>query len=129
MTGRHRRPRGVLPGWLVVVDPPPHRPPSRADVSAQIEPGWQRAAACGSSDLDPDCWFTEPGNPAHTTAKTICGSCPVWRSCLAHALAVDEPAGIWGGANETERTQLRQALADGVTVAVVLGPQPRTAVA
>ena len=128
MTGRHRRPRGVLPGWLVVVDPP-QRKPSRADLSAQIEPGWQRAAACASSDLDPDCWFTEPGNPAHTAAKVICGSCPVRRSCLAHALAVDEPAGIWGGADEIERAQLRQALAEGVTVTVVLGPHPGKAVA
>ena len=94
MTGRQRRPRVVLPGWLVVVDPPTRRP-SRADLTAQIEPGWQQAAACDSSDLDPDAWFTEPGQPGHAAAKAICGSCPVRRSCLAHALAIDEPAGIW----------------------------------
>jgi WhiB family redox-sensing transcriptional regulator len=111
-----------------VVDPPPRRP-ARADLAAQIQPDWQQAAACGSSDLDPDDWFTEPGNPAHTTAKAICDSCPVRRSCLAYALAVNEPAGIWGGADETERAQLRQALAEGVAVAAVLGPQPWKAVA
>ena len=130
MTGRHRRPRGLLPGWLVVEDPAPRRPVrAHVDLATQIEPGWQLAAACGSSGLNPDDWFTEPGNPAHTAAKNVCGSCPVRRSCLAHALAVDEPAGIWGGANETERAQLRQALANWVALAVVLGPEPRKAVA
>jgi len=128
MTGRHRRPRGVLPGWLVT-DPSPRRQPVPTDLAAHIEPSWQQAAACGSSDLEPDAWFTEPGNPAYSAAKAICVSCPVRRSCLAHALAVNEPAGIWGGADETERTKLRQALAKGVPVAVVLGPEPRKAVA
>ena len=117
----------MLPGWLVV--DPPRRRQARAEVAAQMEPGWQRAAACAASDLDPDCWFTEPGNPAHTAAKRICGSCPVRRSCLAHALAVREPAGIWGGADETERAQLQQAMVEGIPVAVVLGPEPSKAVA
>ena len=127
MTGRRLRPRGVLPGWLVA-DPPPRRP-VRSDLGAQIEPGWQQGAACAATDLDPDCWFTERGNPAHTAARTICGSCPVRRSCLANALAIAEPAGIWGGADETERAQLLQAIAEGVPVAVVLGPGPSRAVA
>jgi WhiB family redox-sensing transcriptional regulator len=91
--------------------------------------GLAAAAACAASDLDPDCWFTDAGNPAHTAAKRICCSCPVRRSCLAHALAVSEPAGIWGGADEAERAQLQQATAEGVPVAVVLGPEPSKAVA
>jgi WhiB family transcriptional regulator, redox-sensing transcriptional regulator len=128
MTGRRRRPRGVLPSWLVVVEPSPRRL-ARADLTVQIEPGWQQAAACASSNLDPDDWFAQSGSRAHTAAKAIRGTCPVRRSCLAHALAHAEPAGIWGGADETERAQLRHALAEGVAVAVLLGPQPGKAVA
>jgi WhiB family transcriptional regulator, redox-sensing transcriptional regulator len=102
-------------------------PAVRADLAAQMEPGWQRAAACAASDLDPDCWFAEPGNPAHAVAKRICGSCPVRRFCLAHALAVSEPAGIWGGADETERAS--EPWPRESPVAVVLGPEPSKAVA
>nr|WP_269965331.1 WhiB family transcriptional regulator [Corynebacterium meitnerae] len=36
-------------------------------------------------------------------AKAICFSCPVLEQCRAHALAVAEPYGIWGGMSESER--------------------------
>jgi WhiB family redox-sensing transcriptional regulator len=39
-------------------------------------------------------------------AKAICGSCPVLERCRRHALAVQEPYGIWGGLGETERREL-----------------------
>jgi WhiB family redox-sensing transcriptional regulator len=37
------------------------------------------------------------------TAKAICASCPVIAACRAHALAVQEPYGIWGGLSEDDR--------------------------
>jgi WhiB family redox-sensing transcriptional regulator len=36
-------------------------------------------------------------------AKAVCASCPVIQMCREHALAVQEPYGIWGGLSEDER--------------------------
>jgi WhiB family redox-sensing transcriptional regulator len=36
-------------------------------------------------------------------AKAICATCPVIAACRAHALAVQEPYGIWGGLSEDDR--------------------------
>jgi WhiB family redox-sensing transcriptional regulator len=39
-------------------------------------------------------------------AKLLCARCPVRGECLAYALRVREPLGIWGGLNESERRDL-----------------------
>ncbi|MBB5906172.1 WhiB family redox-sensing transcriptional regulator [Actinoalloteichus hymeniacidonis] len=39
-------------------------------------------------------------------AKEVCQQCPVLEQCRQHALAVQEPYGIWGGLSEAERTLL-----------------------
>ncbi len=39
-------------------------------------------------------------------AKAICAVCPVRGPCLAYALEIREPHGIWGGLNELERKAL-----------------------
>ena len=40
-------------------------------------------------------------------AKSICRACPVIDQCLAHALRIPEPYGIWGGGmSEDERAEL-----------------------
>jgi WhiB family redox-sensing transcriptional regulator len=39
-------------------------------------------------------------------AKGICHHCSVKNPCLAYALQIREPHGIWGGLNEVERKQL-----------------------
>jgi len=36
-------------------------------------------------------------------AKAICRACPVLEQCREHALAVQEPYGIWGAMGEGER--------------------------
>ena len=33
----------------------------------------------------------------------VCASCPVIEACRKHALAVQEPYGIWGGLSEDDR--------------------------
>ena len=101
----------------------------RADLAAQIEPGWADEAACASEWVDPDWWFAPADDPDHAAARRICGSCPVRRSCLAHALATGEPEGIWGGFDESERDWQQLALAEGSRVAAVLDPHMRTAAA
>jgi WhiB family redox-sensing transcriptional regulator len=36
-------------------------------------------------------------------AKQVCATCPVVAECRVHALAVQEPYGVWGGLSEAER--------------------------
>ena len=45
-------------------------------------------------------------NRREATAKAVCGACPVRAECAAHALAVREPYGVWGGFSEAERLRL-----------------------
>jgi hypothetical protein len=104
-------------------------PVVRAELRAQVEPGWADEAACASEWVDPDWWFAAADDPDHTAARRICGSCPVRRSCLAHALATSEPEGIWGGFDESGRVWLRLALAEGTQVPAILDPHTRTAAA
>ncbi len=68
---------------------------------------WQADAACRG--MDSDVFFHPPNERARgrrrrvAAARAVCQSCPVIRSCLAHALAAPEPYGIWGGLSEEER--------------------------
>jgi WhiB family transcriptional regulator, redox-sensing transcriptional regulator len=101
----------------------------RAELRTQVEQDWGDEAVCASEWVDPDWWFATADDPDHAAARTICGSCPVRRSCLAHALATNEPEGIWGGFDETERTWLRLALVESSNVAAILDPHTRTAAA
>jgi WhiB family redox-sensing transcriptional regulator len=72
---------------------------------------WQTRASCRGPQ---GAAFFPPGHAERREerlerereAKSICGSCPVSRSCLEYALAIKEPHGIWGGLSETERKQL-----------------------
>ena len=41
-------------------------------------------------------------------AKAICRSCIVQGACLDYAIRIQEPHGIWGGMNETERKQMSE---------------------
>lgn len=83
-----------------------------ADIRRLPEPvvekwDWQLAAACRGMDSSR---FFHPPDERSTArkeriaqAKAVCRGCPAIRECLAHALKVQEPYGIWGGASEDER--------------------------
>lgn len=68
---------------------------------------WQYQGACQS--LPTEMFFHPDGERgprrAHriATAKAVCATCPVIEACRNHALAVQEPYGIWGGLSEDER--------------------------
>ena len=71
---------------------------------------WQYQGLC--RDLDESLFFHPEGERGAArrrraeSAKAICGACPVLIQCRAHALAVREPYGVWGGLSEEERTAI-----------------------
>jgi hypothetical protein len=108
---------------------PPMPAAVEAELRSHITPGWTQQAACASGCFDPDWWFASADDELQMVAGDICAYCPVRGSCLAHALVVNEPDGIWGGFDDLERVWLRLALAEGTRVAAVLDPHTRTAAA
>ncbi|UZJ24935.1 WhiB family transcriptional regulator [Rhodococcus antarcticus] len=68
---------------------------------------WQMQGLCRG--VDSSFFFHPDGErgPARaqreSRAKAMCARCPVLEQCRAHALAVQEPYGIWGGMSESER--------------------------
>ncbi len=71
---------------------------------------WQMHGSC--RDLDSALFFHPEGERGpsrerrENEAKAVCAGCAVVRECRAHALAVREPYGVWGGLSESERNQL-----------------------
>lgn len=68
---------------------------------------WQEQGACADVSVErffsPDLERGAPRRAREQAAKAICAPCPVKDRCLAHALSVREPYGIWGGATTEER--------------------------
>jgi WhiB family redox-sensing transcriptional regulator len=71
---------------------------------------WQRLGACRGRDsaqfFHPDGERGASRSRREAKAKSVCFSCPVRAECAAHALAVREPYGVWGGFTEGERLRL-----------------------
>jgi len=73
---------------------------------------WQRLGRCRDRS---DSQFFHPDDDLgrisrrlrEAAAKRVCSSCPVRPECAAHALAIGEEYGVWGGFTESERVQLR----------------------
>jgi WhiB family redox-sensing transcriptional regulator len=71
---------------------------------------WQMTGSCRGMD---SAFFFHPDGergPARARrearAKAVCLACPVLEMCRRHALAVQEPYGIWGGLSESERDNI-----------------------
>ena len=90
---------------------------SRLPIPVMEEWEWQYQGAC--RDLDPEMFFHPDGERGprrrnrENAAKAVCASCPVIAACRAHALAVQEPYGIWGGLSEDDRAVILER--QGVT--------------
>jgi WhiB family redox-sensing transcriptional regulator len=72
---------------------------------------WQLRAACRGSDavlfFAPNYFERrEEKDAREARAKAICSVCSVRELCLAYALHIREPHGVWGGLNEFERRQV-----------------------
>jgi WhiB family redox-sensing transcriptional regulator len=68
---------------------------------------WQMQGLCRGVDssffFHPDGERGPARSQRESRAKAMCARCPVLEQCRAHALAVQEPYGIWGGMSESER--------------------------
>ena len=90
---------------------------SRLPIPVMEEWEWQYKGAC--RDLDPEKFFHPDGERGprrrnrENAAKAVCATCPVIAACRAHALAVQEPYGIWGGLSEDDRAVILER--QGVT--------------
>ena len=56
------------------------------------------------------------------TAKAVCATCPVIAACRKHALAVQEPYGIWGGLSEDDRVAIIEQGERAIRPVAVLTP-------
>jgi len=85
---------------------------------AVVEPTWRADAACQGSSANafypPSTTETrEQRREREGEARALCRRCGVRETCLAYALYVQEPYGIWGGLNELERRRLLRRGAGG----------------
>lgn len=71
---------------------------------------WQYDGVCRKVNSDaffsPDAERGMRRQCREDAAKALCARCPVIDRCRAHALAVQEPYGVWGGLSESERKDL-----------------------
>jgi len=85
---------------------------SMAEISRLPQPiadqwEWQYEGSCRT--MPSEMFFHPDGERGprrrnrENAAKAVCASCPVIQQCRAHALAVQEPYGIWGGLSEDDR--------------------------
>jgi WhiB family transcriptional regulator, redox-sensing transcriptional regulator len=82
--------------------------------SQHRDDAWQVRAACRGPQavaFFPPAQFERKDEKLlrEQRAKEICRTCPVRQPCLAYALRIREPHGIWGGLNEVERRALLEA--------------------
>ena len=78
---------------------------------AEVDQLWQTKAACRgpqSAVFFPPPHFERKDDreEREARAKAICAGCAVRKACLAYAVAIREPHGIWGGLSEVERRPL-----------------------
>ena len=85
--------------------------PSRVRIvgSVATDLSWRDRAACRGED--PELFFpkgttTREDVQQTENAKKICKTCPVKNECNEYAFSHAEPAGIWGGITEKERSVL-----------------------
>jgi WhiB family redox-sensing transcriptional regulator len=72
--------------------------------NAMTVPRFDGQAAC--AEIGGDDWFPEPGDTEWHRAKRICAGCEIQAECLAWALVMHEPHGIWGGLTVNERKRV-----------------------
>lgn len=86
-------------------------------------PEWHENAKCRSVENPDDMFFGESEDESRTTmtvsrlreVKAYCQSCPVWETCLRHALTTPERHGIWAGTSKRTRLRILALIESGKT--------------
>jgi WhiB family redox-sensing transcriptional regulator len=81
---------------------------SRGQHGDHLDHSWRNRARCNGDSTDT---FYPPFGasvPDIQKPKKICAKCPVKPECLAYALAIGDPYGIWGGLTAGERAELQR---------------------
>ncbi|GAC1317619.1 MAG: WhiB family transcriptional regulator WhcE [Acidimicrobiales bacterium] len=71
---------------------------------------WRLDAACASGGTEAFFPVGHTGAAIGQTAlaKRVCASCPVRLQCLEFAVTTNQEYGVWGGADEEERRNIRR---------------------
>jgi WhiB family redox-sensing transcriptional regulator len=89
---------------MVIAYAPDRRSVARIPAPHAERSSWMLSGACRSED--PELFFpisaAGPGLAQVSSAKAVCGRCPVRANCLSYAL-ITQPDGIWGGTTREER--------------------------
>jgi WhiB family redox-sensing transcriptional regulator len=89
----------------------PEEPVESSRLAALDTERWRERAAC--REVDPEVFFpvgvTGAAVAAIAAAKAICRECAARAACLEFALTTNQEYGIWGGASEEERRDIRRA--------------------
>jgi WhiB family redox-sensing transcriptional regulator len=89
------RPRIMPPGWYRM---------DALHTARASSPRWMSRGACRAED--PELFFPTSAAGARlaqvSSAKAVCGRCPVQANCLSYALVTGQ-YGIWGGTTREER--------------------------
>lgn len=74
---------------------------------------WQWQGSCMGQDssvfFSPEAERGVKRQRREDAAKAICATCPVMERCRQHALAVQEPYGVWGGLSESDRARILES--------------------
>ena len=85
----------MLANWLEAI----------TTIEDDVEVNWDLARCRDGAGTMTGLFFSEQIDDI-ARAKAICKSCSVREPCLAYAVRIREPHGIWGGLNEVERKQI-----------------------
>ena len=80
---------------------------ARADRTPERRDDWRDQALCAEIGPLDELWMPRKGGSS-TTAKEICGRCPVTEACLDWAMTHADVRGYWGGKSENERRAMRR---------------------
>lgn len=72
-----------------------------------VYPGWETRGRCVGM---PTGWFYPNRGESLDEIRQVCQSCPVQAECLTTALTRPDRHGMWGGASERQRRDLRRHL-------------------
>ncbi len=71
-------------------------------------PSWHTDALCRGQGA---ALFVRGAKADYGRLREVCAVCPVREECLEVALADPELQGLWGGATDAERRQMRRVVA------------------